>query len=132
MDLKEVPQKRNTTLDGQRKAVYAKDEQGRLRIAPSQGWEVEEIVTTQALSSLQGLSAQALEQVRLGQASPLAYWMHERRMDEALVAQSTGFWRWRVRRHLKPKHFARLSAADLERYAQALGLSVETFKSVPA
>ena len=132
MDLKEVPQERNTTLDGQRKVVYAKDEQGRLRIAASQGWEVEEIVTTQALSSLHSLSIQALAQVRLGQASPLAYWMHERRMDETLLAQSTGFWRWRVRRHLKPRHFANLRAADLERYAQALGLSAETLKTVPA
>lgn len=132
MDLKEVPQERNAVLDGQRKVVYAKDEQGRLRIVPSQGWEVEEIVTTQALSSLHSLTAKALEQVRLGRASPLAYWMHERRMDEALVAQSTGFWRWRVRRHLKPQHFANLGAAHLERYAQALGLSVDTFKSVPA
>jgi hypothetical protein len=132
MELKEVPQERNLTLDGQRKVVYAKDAQGRLRIAASQGWEVEEIVTTQALSSLQNLSVRALEQVRLGQASSLAYWMHERRMDEALLAQSTGFWRWRVRRHLRPQHFAKLGPAQLERYAQALGLSVATLQSVPA
>lgn len=132
MELKEVPQERNTTLDGQRKVVYAKDAQGRLRIAASQGWEVEEIVTTQALTSLQSLAAKALEQVRLGQASSLAYWMHERRMDEALLAQSTGFWRWRVRRHLKPQHFASLGATELECYAQALGLSVATLKTVPA
>ncbi len=132
MELQEVPQERNTTLDGQRKVVYAKDAQGRLRMAASQGWEVEEIVTTQALTSLQGLAARALGQVRLGQASSLAYWMHERRMDEALLAQSTGFWRWRVRRHLKPQHFAQLSTAQLERYAQALGLSVDTLKTVPA
>ncbi|QCB45005.1 hypothetical protein [Hydrogenophaga sp. PAMC20947] len=131
MDLQEVPQERNTTLDGQRKVVYAKDAQGRLRLAPSQGWEVEEIVTTQALSSLHHLSTQALEQVRTGQASSLAYWMHERRMDEALLAQSTGFWRWRVRRHLKPQPFASLSASQLERYAQALGLSVNALKTVP-
>ena len=132
MDLKEVPQERNITLDGQRKLVYAKDEHGRMRVATSQGWEVEEIVTTQALSSLQGLSAKALTQVRLGQASPLAYWMCERRMDETLLAQSTGFWRWRVRRHLKPLHFASLSATDLDRYPQALGLSVDTLRTVPA
>lgn len=132
MDLQEVPQERNTTLDGQRKVVYAKDAQGRLRIAASQGWEVEEIVTSQALASLHTLASQALAQVRLGAASPLAYWMHERRMDEALLAQSTGIWRWRVRRHLKPQHFAGLNAASLERYAQALGLSVDTLKTVPA
>lgn len=132
MELREVPQERNHTLDGQRKVVYAKDAHGRLCIAASQGWEVEEIVTSQALASLQALATGALAQVRLGQASPLAYWMYERRMDEALLAQSTGFWRWRVRRHLKPQHFATLSDAALGRYATALGLSVDTLKTVPA
>ena len=132
MKLDEVPQERNATLDGQRKVVYAKDAQGRLRMAASEGWEVEEIVTTLALNQLQDLSVKALEQVRQGLASPLAYWMHERRMDEALLAQSTGIWRWRVRRHLKPAHFNRLGVADLARYAQALGLPADTLKTVPA
>lgn len=131
MDMDDVPQEGNATLNGQRKIVYAKDEQGRLRVTPSRGWEVEEIVTTQALSNLLDLSAHARERVRLGQASPLDFWMCEQRMDVALLAQSTGFWRWQVRRHLLPQHFSRLSTTKLQRYAIALGISVETLMHLP-
>jgi hypothetical protein len=131
MDIADVPQDRNITLDGQRKVVYAKDAQGKLCITTCSGWEVEEIVTTQALEHLQNLSQLAKEQVKLGLVSPLSYWMHTLRMDEALLAQSSGFWRWQVRRHLMPEHFEKLSLIKLARYAQALGLSVANLKTIP-
>ncbi len=131
MDMDDVPQEGNATLNGERKIVYAKNAQGRLCITPSQGWEVEEIVTTQALSTLRDLSACARDRVHLGQASTLDYWMRERRMDEVLLAQSTGYWRWQVRRHLLPHHFSKLSRTKLQRYAIALGISVETLMSIP-
>jgi hypothetical protein len=43
----------------------------------------------------------------------------------ALLAQTTGLWSWRVRRHLRPDRFAALPPRLLARYAQALGLSAE-------
>jgi hypothetical protein len=36
-----------------------------------------------------------------------------------------------VRRHLRPEQFARLSAALLARYAEALGISVAELKRLP-
>jgi hypothetical protein len=55
--------------------------------------------------------------------------MYARRMDVALLSQTSGFWQWRVRRHLQPRHFAALSPAQLlTRYADALGLSVPTLQ----
>jgi hypothetical protein len=49
----------------------------------------------------------------------------------ALLAQTSGFWQWRVRRHLQPAHFARLSAEQLGRYADALGKTVDQLRQVP-
>jgi hypothetical protein len=46
-------------------------------------------------------------------------------MNESLLAQATGLWRWRVRRHLRPAVFARLSQKLRARYAQALGMASE-------
>ena len=130
MDLDAVPQEGNTTLGGHRKAMYARNSQGRLVLAPSNGWEAEEIVTRHAVDTLHALAEAARSRVRAGLASPLEYWMFERRMDLALLAQTSGYWRWQVRRHLRPQVFARLSAVQLERYAQALGLSVATLLDV--
>ena len=131
MDIDAVPQEGNATLGGHRKAMYARDAEGRIVIAPSRGWEAEEIVTSHAVDTLQAQAADALAQVRAGTASPLAYWMYVCRMDVALLSQTSGFWQWRVRRHLKPEHFARLSASQLARYAEALGKSVDEIRQVP-
>jgi len=131
MEADNVPQEGNATLGGQRKAVYARDASGRLVIVTSRGWEVEEIVTRQAVDAMAQQAEVSRERVLAGVASPLEYWMHARRMDVALLAQSSGFWQWRVRRHLEPRGFARLSGAQLGRYAQALGLTVTELRQLP-
>ena len=71
------------------------------------------------------------ERVRAGTASPLEYWMYQRRLDVALLSQVTGFWQWRVRRHLQPRHFAALPPRHLARYAEALGLDVRQLRTLP-
>jgi hypothetical protein len=131
LDLDSVPQEGNATLGGHRKAVYARDAQGRVVLTQSAGWEVEEIVTTQAVDLLKEQAEAARERVQRGQASTLEYWMYARRMDVALLSQTSGFWQWRVKRHLRPEVFAKLSPAALARYAHALGIAPEQLRSLP-
>jgi hypothetical protein len=131
MDLDAVPQEGNRTLGGQRKAVYARDAQGRIVVVPSAGWEVEEIVTTQAVDALRRQADVAHARVLAGISSPLEFWIYAKRMDVALLAQASGIWRWRIKRHLRPPVFARLSDAVLTRYADALGISADELKRLP-
>ena len=131
MDRDAVPQEGNATLGGQRKLMYARDADGRSVLVPSRGWEAEEIVTAQAVDLLAAQAAQARARVAAGTAAPLEYWMYARRMDVALLSQTSGFWQWRVRRHLRPAGFARLSLHQRQRYADALGLSVDAIGRLP-
>ena len=131
MQVDQVPQEGNVTLEGHRKAVYARDADGKIKVVGSAGWEVEEIVTLQAVETLRSQAAAAWQKARSGQASPLEYWMFARRMDLPLLAQSTGLWQWRIRRHFRPDIFARLDDALLARYAEALGIPVAQLKSLP-
>jgi hypothetical protein len=124
----EVPQEGNTTLGGHRKALYARGADGKLQIVQSAGWEVEEIVTRQAVEDLNRLAEDSRQRVAAGQTSPLEYHMHKARMDLPLLAQTTGLWQWRIRRHFRPAIFARLSPALLQRYAEAMGLSLDQLK----
>ncbi len=57
--------------------------------------------------------------------------MRHRRMDVLVLAQSTGFFQWQVRRHLRPATFRRLSAARRARYASALGIDVQELSTLP-
>jgi hypothetical protein len=124
----EVPQEGNATLGGHRKALYARGADGKLQIVQSAGWEVEEIVTRQAVEDLNRLAEDARQRVAAGLTSALEYHMHKARMDVPLLAQTTGLWQWRIRRHFRPVIFARLSPALLQRYAEAMGLSVDQLK----
>lgn len=126
-----VPQEGNATLGGQRKLMYARGADGRTVLVASRGWEAEEIVTTQAVDALAALAQQAHARVLAGKAAPLEVWMYTRRMDVALLSQTSGFWQWRVRRHLTPAGFARLTAAQRQRYADALGSSVDAIGRLP-
>ncbi len=129
MEKDQVPQEGNVTLRGERKAVYALGEDGHYTLVPSAGSKVEETVTTQALAEFVRLRDEARERVNAGQASPSH--MYDKRMDPPTLAQSVGFFTWRVRRHLKPKSFRRLRPAQLQRYADALGIEPETLTTLP-
>ena len=122
---RDVPQQHNPSLAGHKKAVYAVGDDGKVRLVASSGWEVEEIVTRQAVQDLERLAREALERAHAGLTSPLEVHMYRARMDLALLSQTTGLWRWRIRRHFRPPVFARLSTELRQRYADALGLSLE-------
>jgi len=125
-----MPQEGNRTLAGHRKAVYAAADDGRLRLVPTRGSEVEEIVTRQAVEDLEQRAAEARARALSGESSPLEYHMYRARMDVTLLSQATGLWRWRVRRHFRPEIFARLSLALRRRYAEAFGIAVEILEEV--
>ncbi len=131
MDIDDVPQEGNATLAGIRKAVYARGANNRIVTVASAGWEVEEIVTQQAVDIFSDYAKAARARVKAGDSSPLEYWMYARRMDLATFAQSSGIWRWRIRRHFRPAIFARLSPALLDRYAEALGISRQSLCQLP-
>lgn len=131
MDVDDVPQEGNRTMGGYRRAMYARDKDGRIVIVPSRGGEVDETVTLQALDLIREMTEAARVRVERGETSPLEYWMYAQRLDLPQLSQVTGFWQWRIRRHFKPQRFARLSAAVLQRYADVMGITVEQLKKLP-
>lgn len=131
MKVEEVPQDGVAYYAGARKAVYALNREGHYDTVASTGWEAEAVVTTDAASEYRRQAEETRQRVRAGLASPLEYHMHDRRMDLPTLAQSTGLWQWRVRRHLRPAIFARLKPRLLIRYADALGMSLEQLKVIP-
>jgi hypothetical protein len=51
-------------------------------------------------------------------------------MDLALLAKTTGFSRWRIRRHFRPAVHARLTDRVLARYSEALGIDAATLRTL--
>lgn len=132
MKRQSVPQDHARAFQGRSKVLYAEDEGGRVSPAPSDGWEAEEIVLDQAIAEFQRQAAEAFERARAGSGSALEYHMYAQRMDRLLLAQSTGYPRWRVRRHLRPGAFVKLPERIRQRFAEALGMTAPELDRLPS
>ncbi len=131
MDVDAVPQEGNRTMGHHRRAMYAREKNGRIVIVPSRGGEVDETVTLQALERIRELAEEALARVQAGKTSPLEYWMYAQRLDLTQLSQVTGFWKWRIRRHFRPEIFAALPAETLAQYAGVMGITIEQLRRLP-
>ena len=127
----QVPQDHSQTYGGHSKLMYATDAKGNYVEVNSTGWEVEEFATQTALEEIKTNMQSALKKAHRGECSPLLFHMYNSRMDIDLLAQTTGFFKWRIRRHLKPRIFNKLPKRVLRRYHEALGLNDTELHSLP-
>lgn len=126
----EVPQDKE--LFGEQSEVcYALDENGRYVLAESSGWEPANIANSQAWEAINREVADILAEIRAGKRSPLAYHMVANQMDEKLLAEYAGLFRWQVRRHLQPGPFNGISAKRRERYASLFSITAEELGAIP-
>lgn len=131
MEQNKVPQDNIVTYANNKKAMYATDSSGNYDVVPSSGWEVEEEATMQAVQELQRLADEAYELVLKKKKSPLYFHMYNCRMDLQVLSESTGLFKWRIKRHFKPSVFNKLSEAIQERYGSALGITTEELCRLP-
>ena len=108
MRKQDVPQDR-AVLGRWHEICYALDEEGRYALAPSAGWEPANVANLQAWEVIAEEIARAVEAVRCGETSPPAFHMARCQMDVGLLASYAHLARWRVKRHLRPGGYARLT-----------------------
>ena len=60
-----------------------------------------------------------------GELSPIAYYMEKQIMDPGLLAKYIGTWKWKVKKHLKQKHFQKLDRETLAKYAEVFDITAE-------
>ncbi len=128
MKKEEVPQdKGNLSNKNMKELVYATDEKGNYTTALSTGWERKTIALSNSIDEISERIALAKTQVENNEASPIVYFMEYSRMDAAILSSYVGMWQWRVKRHFKPKVFAKLSDKILQKYAETF--TVMTFQA---
>jgi hypothetical protein len=110
---------------------YALDRDGRYVLAPSAGWDPANVANLQAWEVIAEEVERAIEAVRAGEASPLAFHMARLQMDVGLLASYARLARWRVKRHLHPKGYSRLKPELRERYARVFGVAAEKLDCIP-
>jgi hypothetical protein len=131
MKIDDVPQDRGMMTDHRKEVCYAVDDQGNYVLTGSAGWHPKNIANGQAWELIDEAALTALQRVRRGQASPLAYHMASHQMGVGLLAKYAGVGRLKVWLHLKPGPFSRLAPEALQRYAEVFDISVQELKTVP-
>jgi hypothetical protein len=132
MKVKEVPQDNTVEYyEGVKRACYAIDDKGKYVIVPSNGWIEEEFINGLAVKELVVNLEKTRKAVLEGVKSPLAYHMERRQMIPDILGKTAGIAVFRVKRHLRPEIFPKLKKSVLERYAQALAITIEELKTVP-
>ena len=131
MEIENVPQDNSSTYAKMKKAIYASNKDGTIQSIGSSGWEVEEVVTRQAIDDLDESKIEAYELVKKGEMSPLYYHMYAVRMDLLVLSQSTGFFKWTIKRDFNPDVFKKISEKRALIYCEALGKSLEEIKELP-
>ncbi len=130
MQKKDIPQDPSKLDSFTREVCYAVDENGNYTTDLSTGWEVKTNALGVAWEDIDERVRNARKEVLEGRASPVLFFMELRLMDIGIVSAYTGFWKWTIRRHLKPKVFEQLSVKQLKRYAEAFDVSVDELKSM--
>jgi len=126
----DVPQEKNTTLDGVKKVLYAIDDKGKYTAVASDGWNAEEIVTSQAVEEFNRLATESWHKAKNKSSSPLEYHMYNNRMDLPLLSQATGFFKWTIKRDFNISVFNKMSEKRAATYASVLGIEPNVLKDI--
>lgn len=124
MKIEEVPQDEAYMIKGKiRDVCYAVDKDGHYTSQLSMGWKPKNEAIGLAWEEVYRHVEDIRQQVLAGKLSPLAFYMELNLMNPSILASYTGIPRWKVRRHLKMKHFIKLRPEVLSKYADVLNIT---------
>lgn len=127
----EVPQdKSNLESLKFKELCYAVDEHGQYTTAKSTGWTPKTIALNNAIEVINERTENAKQRVLNKTTSPIEYYMELHKMDLPILASYVGLWKWRVKRHFKPKIFNKLSHQRLQKYADVFDISIDQLKNI--
>ncbi|MCA9750151.1 MAG: hypothetical protein KC414_13665 [Romboutsia sp.] len=127
MKKSEVPQDKSFLSENNLKEIcYAINEKGEYTTIASQGWEVKNIAINASLSNIQDRIDLSLNLIKLGKLSPIAYYMELNKMDINILSGYTGYSKWRIKRHLKPNIFKKLTDKQLKIYCDVFNININS------
>lgn len=125
MKKEEIPQDKSALEKVTRELLYVKNEQGKYTTDLSTGWDVKKEALDNAWQDINERVTDAAKAVKNGEKSPVFYFMELKLMDLVVLSGYTGFWKFTIKRHMKPEIFKNLSQKKLNIYAKAFGISVD-------
>jgi len=131
MKIDDVPQDKGM-IDGDLTEIcYAVDGKGRYVLSSSKGWDPKNVANQQAWKLIREDVQRTIDKIRAGKLSPLAYHMVRNQMNVGLLSKYVPYSRLRVRWHLRPTVFDRLTPVQLKPYADLFEMEPQALRHVP-
>ena len=128
MKKQDLPQDKSALEKITRELCYVKDDTGKYTTDLSTGWNVKKEALDNAWDDINERVANAKLAVENGEKSPIYYFMELKLMDISILSGYTGFWKFTIKRHMKPNVFKSLSEKKLSIYAKTFEISIEELK----
>jgi len=110
--------------------TYAIDENGRYTKVVSDGWSLKNDALKIVWDEVREQCEDIRQQVIAKEVSPLAYHIKKSLQDVGLLSAYTGLPKRKIRKHLQYDEFMKLDDKTLEKYAEAMHITVEELKRV--
>ena len=131
MKANEVPQDLKYFKDNViRDLNYALDEKGHYTSIISDGWDVKNDALSIVWEDILEECEPIRQQVLAKKISPIAFYMKKNLQDIGLLSAYSGIPKRKIKKHLRYEEFMKLDEETLQKYADALRLSVEELKQV--
>jgi len=130
MKKEEVPQDLSALGKITKEVCYATDNSGKYTTELSKGWDIKITALDAAWQNVDDRVDTARKKVLADEVSPLLFFMERGLMDISILAGYTGFWKWQIKRHLKPGVFKKLPTAKLRRYAEVFSVTIDDLKNM--
>ncbi len=130
MKKENVPQDLSALGKITKEICYATDESGKYTTQLSQGWDVKINALDVTWNDIQQKINAARERVLHNEVSPILFFMEKNVMNIALLSSYTGFFKWQIKRHLKPAVFKKLSNKKLNKYAEVFNVTIDELKTM--
>jgi len=113
-----------------RDLLYVIDENGRYVSVVSDGWSVKNDAIKAVWDEIQEECDEIRQQFIEKKISPLAYHIKKSLQDVVILSAYSGIPKRKIRKHLKYEEFMKLDEKTLQKYADAMRITVEELKQV--
>jgi hypothetical protein len=126
----EIPQDLGALGKITKEVCYATDSSGKYTTALSSGWNVKTDALDAAWGDIEKRIIAAKQKVLNNEVSPIFLFMEYSLMNLKILSDYTCFWKWQIKRHLRPEIFNKLAIEKLQKYAEAFNTTIADLKSM--
>lgn len=126
----DIPQDQSSLNNFTKEVCYALDEAGNYTTNLSTGWNVKASALNLAWEDIESRIALAKRKVLNGEVSPILFYMELKLMDITILSAYSGFYKWTIKRHLKPEIFNKLPHKKLKLYADTFEINIDKLKDI--